>query len=75
MSNAEAQKLCPKCKQPGFEEHVEEVDIGVGIQTFYTGGECQTCGPIGVCGQCHAHTFEPHWEWCGKPVDDDDLPF
>jgi hypothetical protein len=57
---------CPKCNQPGAIECADEVDIGVGVQKFVFGYECQQCGPIVVCRSCGAPDFQPHAKWCAE---------
>lgn len=43
---------CPKCGGP-LEDEREEVDIGVGIQTFHIGYLCPIHGPVvSVCYGC-----------------------
>jgi hypothetical protein len=59
-----SQPKCPKCGGADYEDRNEEVDIGVGIQTFHVGGECRVCGPMSVCYTCGAWDFEPHAKWC-----------
>lgn len=43
---------CPQCNADGCEALTEEVDIGVGIQSYVWGYECKDCGQIPVCGEC-----------------------
>ena len=54
---------CPRCGGPDFEIIAEEVNIGVGVQTFVRGGECRTCGPLARCPQCGSWE-ETHATWC-----------
>jgi len=57
-------ETCPVCKQPKcFNPWIEEVDIGVGVQTFLRGGECNHCGQITKCPTCSSFTNE-HESWC-----------
>jgi hypothetical protein len=54
---------CPVCKKPNcFNPQIEEVDIGVGIQTLLVGGECKHCGWVAKCPTCGA--FNDHEQWC-----------
>jgi hypothetical protein len=56
---------CPVCHGPTY-EHAEEVDIGVGVQRFIVGYECQTCGSFPVCNSCGVIEFpgKEHHYWC-----------
>ena len=59
--------LCPKCNRPNVLMIAEEVDIGVGIQKFLTGAECDVCGQIACCPTCNAWIWdghEQHYDWC-----------
>lgn len=58
--------VCPDCGRP-LDPVNEEVDIGVGVQTFLVAYECFEHG--GICGVCfgcgvpHLDGFE-HRSWC-----------
>lgn len=73
---------CPKCHSEQCEEVAEEVDIGVGVQKFVIGAECQRCGPLTVCNGCGRWDFqrvtEGHASWCPtiRPMFEDgsDIP-
>ena len=56
---------CPVCNADGFEDDVEEVDIGVGIQEFLCGGYCHgACDRyVKCCPLCGSWGGE-HAEWC-----------
>ena len=63
----------PPCAECGalLVADVEEVDIGVGIQTFVVGWSCPNGCPFGfaVCGGCGIAIGAPgqeHRAWCGK---------
>jgi hypothetical protein len=71
--------LCPDCKRE-LDPVYEEVDIGVGVQTFLTGYECYEHGGIcGVCNGCNAPQLEGHAcrPWCKVVVlaDEEGIPF
>lgn len=60
---------CPICGDPGFELIQEEVDIGVGVQTFVTGGWCPKCEEVPFCTGCGEFARKPsgeieHSKWC-----------
>lgn len=57
---------CPKCHLFSAAPMTEEVDVGVGIQGFHVGMDCQFCGAIGLCYDCGAYDCQPHWESCRK---------
>ncbi len=59
---------CPICRTPGATQVAEEVDIGVGTQTFVTGIECPKCGQIPVCAMCGALNGKHH-KWCRSMMD------
>ncbi len=48
---------CPKCNGPA-EIFRDEVDIGVGVQSFIVGCECPKCGHLTVCPHCGS------WDYC-----------
>ena len=58
---------------------VDEVDIGVGIQTFVTGWECEEHGTIcGLCSGCGIACVDgaEHREWCPElKINDKDYVF
>lgn len=53
---------CPICNKPNCEEIADEVDIGVGIQKYVYGYECQDCGQLSICHSCGG--IEEHNAWC-----------
>ncbi len=58
---------CPHCKAELEGEH-EEVDIGVGVQTFLVGWRCPNGCPFGfgVCNSCGVPELPDvvHHKWC-----------
>ena len=68
---------CPICGGPDFELVQEEVDIGVGIQTFVTGGWCPKCEHVPFCTWCgeFSHSEDgkiEHSGWCQRDKSLDD---
>lgn len=63
---------CPKCGKYGFEIFEDEVDIGVGIQTFIQGGLCSECGPIEHCNFC-GNWDGKHSSWCIHSKEDKEV--
>ena len=55
---------CPKCGLPEAVLVEEEVDIGVGIQKFTVGWECDQCGQLTACTGCGVALGTEHREWC-----------
>jgi len=55
---------CPKCGFSCAIEIEEEVDIGVGIQKFITGWDCERCGQMGACTSCGIAIGTEHRRWC-----------
>lgn len=55
---------CPICHRNDAKEMTDEVDIGVGTQTFFLGIECPDCGQLMACSVCGTINGTPHREWC-----------
>jgi len=66
---------CPKCGLPETVLIEEEVDIGVGIQKFVVGWDCDQCGRLIACVSCGAALGTQHNKWCEAGIDRlDNLP-
>jgi len=65
MTDSLLVRTCPVCNADGFELDQEEVDIGVGVQTFMRGGFCHgVCDSyVEKCDGCGGWGGK-HESWC-----------
>lgn len=61
---------CTECGSTEMVPVVDEVDIGVGIQTFTRGYECACGNQVSLCDGC-GRPAPGHAKWCGNdPLDE-----
>jgi len=53
---------CPRCGSEDGHKLYEEVDIGLGVQTYVYGYDCPECGQVAFCTACGA--VDGHEAWC-----------
>ncbi len=67
MTNSLLVNTCPVCNADGFEYAQDDVDIGIGVQTFTHGGWCRgACDDyVVLCHRCGMWGGK-HADWCAE---------